>query len=247
MWTGIRKSVGRQWSSTAFCALALSVGAMSGCSDHPEQVSPAPVASSVSRNPTQKASLDVQVVRRGRKPVLVMTLRNTGTAPIVIDRKLVFPVSVSVTGPDGKWIVPGVGASPADTGEQEADRLIALAPGQSATRRIDFAKGVQAFGMAQIRMKDRCGTTAFQRTHAYDGKEKIATICVSYGEPDGRYLFGRRAYFRAFFDLVNADPELAANLYDCHLVQFSHLSSRGECIGNGVPYLLNSRRKPRVG
>lgn len=120
--------------------------------------------------------------------ILTVRLRNIGTAPLVVDRELVFLLDVRLIDASGKEIRWTPGADkPFEAGDwKNKDRFVSVKPGEHVARVIDLRKGFTQFSCAVGTMMTDSAEFQPPQIHAGEGTVSLegdktpAKIVVSY-------------------------------------------------------------------
>lgn len=94
------------------------------------------------------ARLELRATGNSEDPVLVVTFRNVGSAPIVVDRELVFGLYLKARLSNGDYVSPTVvrrEETPKRDPVQWEQRFVRVAPGQAVTRRICLFERFRSF------------------------------------------------------------------------------------------------------
>ena len=119
--------------------------------------------------------------------ILTIRLTNLSEKPIVVDRRLVLGLDVSLEDGSGKVIEPNESQEVADAMDRTTAkrRFVSLEPGQSVVRKIDLKKPYRVFVAARSVPSHR--VVAYEAKWEVPSVDRVRRIVVTYG---GSSIFG---------------------------------------------------------
>ena len=119
--------------------------------------------------------------------ILTIRLTNLSEKPIVVDRRLVLGLDVSLEDDSGKVIEPNEFQEVADAMDRTTAkrRFVSLEPGQSVVRKIDLKKPYRVFVAARSVPSHR--VVAYEAKWEVPSVDRVRRIVVTYG---GSSIFG---------------------------------------------------------